>query len=121
MEGPNRNAKTGEEAAIADEIELAVVLGTFEARTGREAEVAAVLAKYVVLTRRQDGCRNVDLVASALHRGRLVIVEKWLSPDAARGHLDADETVEMATTLKDLLAKAPEIDLLDAISAHDLE
>ena len=118
---PKPERQTGEEAAIADEIELAVVLGTFEARTGREAEVAAVLAKYVVLTRHQDGCRNVDLVASALHRGRLVIVEKWLSPDAARGHLDADETVEMATTLKDLLAKAPEIDLLDAISAHDLE
>jgi quinol monooxygenase YgiN len=118
LEGPIRK-KRG--ALIVAEIELAVVLGTFDARTGREAEVAAALAKYVVLTRRRDGCRNVDLVASALHRGRVVVVEKWASPDAARAHLDAEETVEMAVTLKDLLARPPAIDLLDSISAHDLE
>jgi quinol monooxygenase YgiN len=106
---------------ISDEIELAVVLGTFEPRSGREAEVAAVLAKYVVLTRRRDDCRNVDLVASALQTGRLVVIEKWESPAAARAHLDAGETVEMATALNGLLARAPAIDLLDSISAHDLE
>ncbi len=98
-----------------------MVVGTFEARTGREAELAAALAKYVVLTRRRGDCRNVDLVASALHPGRVVVLEKWSSPESARAHLDADETVEMATTLRDLLARPPDIDLLDSISAHDLE
>jgi quinol monooxygenase YgiN len=111
----------GPEAPIADEIELALVTGVFEARTGREAELAATLAKYVVLTRRRPECRNVDLVASVLQTGRLVIIEKWASPDAARAHLDAEETVEMAREATDLLSRAPDLDLLESVSAHDLE
>jgi quinol monooxygenase YgiN len=106
---------------MPDEVELAMVTGVFDARTGRESELAAALAKYVVLTRNRDGCRNVDLVASTLHPGRLTVVEKWISPDAARSHLDAAETVEMASTVLDLLARPPDLDLLEAISAQDLE
>jgi quinol monooxygenase YgiN len=105
----------------SDEVDLAVVVGAFEARTGREAELAATLAKYVVLTRRRPDCRNVDLVASVLHQGRLVVIEKWSSPDAARSHLDAEETVEMAREATDVLARPPDLDLLESVSAHDLE
>ena len=50
------------------DLELAVVIGSFEARTGRQGDLAAVLAQYVVLTRRRPHCRNVDLVASAAVR-----------------------------------------------------
>lgn len=103
------------------EIEIAVVVGRFEGRTGREADLAAVLARYVVLTRRRTGCRNVDLVASASHPGRLVVIEKWESADLARTHLDAPETVEMAQAAVDLLAGPPDLELFDAISAYDLE
>jgi quinol monooxygenase YgiN len=106
---------------MADEVELAMVMGAFEARSGREADLAAALAKYVVLTRDRDDCRNVDLVASTLHPGRLVVVEKWVSPASARAHLDAAETVEMAEAARDLLARPPDLDLLEAISAQDLE
>jgi quinol monooxygenase YgiN len=106
---------------MADEVELAMVVGAFEARSGREADLAAALAKYVVLTRNRDDCRNVDLMASTLHTGRLVVVEKWVSPDAARAHLDAVETVEMAEAARNLLARPPDLDLLEAISAQDLE
>lgn len=106
---------------MTDEVELFMVLGVFDARTGREADVAAALATYVVLTRNRPDCRNVDLAASSLHPGRLVVVEKWVSPAAARAHLDAAETVDMATALRDLLARAPDLDLLEAISAQDLE
>jgi quinol monooxygenase YgiN len=104
-----------------DEIELAVVLGRFEARTGRETDLAAVLAAYVVLTRRQRGCRNVDLVSSAVQPGRLVVIEKWESAELARAHLDAPETVAMAEGAIDLLASPPDLDLYDAVSAYDLE
>ncbi|HEX6311286.1 MAG TPA: antibiotic biosynthesis monooxygenase [Acidimicrobiia bacterium] len=106
---------------MPDEVELAMVVGVFEARSGREAELAAALAKYVVLTRNRGDCRNVDLVASTVNPGRLVVVEKWVSPRAARAHLDAAETVEMARTARDLLARPPDLDLLEAISAQDLE
>jgi quinol monooxygenase YgiN len=105
---------------VAD-LELAVVIGSFEARTGRQGDLAAVLAKYVVLTRRRPHCRNVDLVASGSRPGRMVVIEKWESADDARAHLDAAETVEMATAARDVLAGPPDLDLFEAISAQDLE
>ena len=105
---------------MPDDVELAMVVGSFEARTGREAELAAALARYVVLSRRRPACRNVDLVASVVHAGRVVVVEKWASADAARGHLDDAETVAMAEAVRPLLTSPPELDLLDSISAHDL-
>jgi quinol monooxygenase YgiN len=105
---------------VAD-IDLAVVIGSFEARTGRQSDLAAVLAKYVVLTRRRPACRNVDLVASGSRPDRLVVIEKWESADDARAHLDAPETVEMAQAARGMLAGAPDLDLYESISAQDLE
>jgi quinol monooxygenase YgiN len=105
---------------VAD-LELAVIVGSFEARTGRQSELAAVLAKYVVLTRRQPRCRNVDLVASSSRPGRVVVIEKWESADDARAHLDAPETIEMAKAARDVLAGPPDLDLYESISAQDLE
>jgi quinol monooxygenase YgiN len=106
---------------VADEIELAVLVGRFEAVPGREEALAGVLAKYVVLTRHQPQCRNVDLVASVLHPGRYVVIEKWSTPDGPRAHLDHPETVEMAESARPLLAAAPDLDLCEAVSAQDLE
>jgi quinol monooxygenase YgiN len=106
---------------MSSEPELAVVVGRFQARTGKDEDLVGILARYTVLTRRQHGCRNVDLVASAAHRGQLVVIEKWESPELARAHLDAPETVDMARAAVDLLAGPPELDLYDAISAYDLE
>jgi len=102
------------------EVEVAVVLATFRARTGREPELAGVLARYVVVARRAEGCRNIDLLASTGEAGRIVVVEKWVTAEAARRHLDAPETTEMAAAAGPLLAAAPNLELLDAISAHDL-
>ncbi|MGH9026107.1 MAG: putative quinol monooxygenase [Acidimicrobiia bacterium] len=106
---------------MPDEIELAILVGRFEAAPGREEALAAVLAKYVVLTRRRDGCRNVDLVASVLHPGRYVVIEKWASPETPRNHLDHPETLEMAEAATPLLAGPPDLDLHDAVTAQDLE
>ena len=106
---------------MTEEIEIWVVAGSYQARTGREAELAGVLARYVVLTRRAAGCRNVDLVASAGTAGRFLVIEKWDDPDAQRTHLDAPVMVEMATAASPLLAGPPDLDLYQTISAQDLE
>ena len=92
----------------------------FDAASGNEEQLAAVLARYVVLSRGHDGCNNIDLCASVTQTGRFVIVEKWTSPDAQRAHFDSADMVAMATACDGLLARPPEIDLLEAISAHDL-
>ncbi len=106
---------------MTDDVEIWVVAGQYQARSGREPELGAVLAQYVVLTRGVGGCRNVDLVASASTPGKFLVIEKWDDADAQRAHLDDDVMVGMATAATPLLVSAPELDLYEAISAHDLE
>jgi quinol monooxygenase YgiN len=100
------------------DVEIVVVTMRFAARDA--GALLAVLSKYIVLTRMQPGCRNVDLCASVTTAGRYVIIQKWESADAQRAHFDSDVMVEMARSCVDLLAGPPDIDLLDGISAHDL-
>jgi len=103
------------------DVELTIVAGTFVARSGKEAELAAVLARYLVLTRMVTGCRNVDLMSSTSEPGRYLMVEKWDDPQAQSEHLNGEIMVTMATEATNLLAGPPDLDLYDAISAHDLE
>jgi quinol monooxygenase YgiN len=103
---------------MADEIELTVVTLTFEA--AEPDRFLAVLSKYVVLSRQQPGCRNIDLCGSVTTAGRFLIVEKWESPEAQRAHFDSKEMVEMAKACEGLLTKKPDIDLYEGLSAHDL-
>ena len=105
---------------MASDLEVAVMTAVFRARPDREGELAAVLARYVVLTRRAPACRNVDLLASATESGRFLVIEKWDSAPDARAHLDTQLMTDMAQAAVPLLADKPEIDLLDTISAHDL-
>ncbi len=106
---------------MAADVEMAVLTAAFNARPDHEGELAAVLARYVVLTRGEDGCRNVDLLTSATQSGQFLVIEKWDSVEAARAHLDTALMIEMAAAAVPLLAEKPKIDLLDPISAQDLE
>jgi quinol monooxygenase YgiN len=103
---------------MADEIELTIVTMTFD--TSDPERLASILSKYVVLSRQQHGCRNIDLCASVLNPGRFVIIEKWESPAAQRAHFDSQEMVEMAKSCEGIVTQKPEIDLLESVSAHDL-
>ena len=103
---------------MTDDIELTIVTMRFDASD--PVALGGVLAKYVVLTRMHDGCRNVDLCASVTHPARYLIVQKWDSPAAQRAHFDHPVMVEMARSCQGLLAAPPEIDLWDGASAHDL-
>jgi quinol monooxygenase YgiN len=104
-----------------DDVELTVVAGTFRARSGKEGELAAVLARYVVLTRSVAGCRNVDLVVSASEPGRYLVIEKWDDAAAQQEHPNGEIMVTMATDATNLLAGPPDLHLYDAVSAYDLE
>ena len=107
----------GHDRADGD-VELAIVTMRFDAAD--PAALLAVLSKYVVLTRMQPGCRNVDLCASVTHPGRYLIVQKWDSVAAQRTHFDGDVMVEMARSCAGILSGPPDIDLWDGPSAHDL-
>ena len=103
---------------MSDDVELTIVTMTFD--TADDATLLAILSKYVVLTRMQDGCRNVDLCSSVTRPGRYLIVQKWDSPEHQRAHFDSDLMVEMATACSGILAGPPDIALWDGASAHDL-
>jgi quinol monooxygenase YgiN len=100
------------------EVELTMVTMAFDASD--PAALQAVLARYVVVSRGHEGCRNIDLALSATRPERFVIVQKWATPEAQRRHFDSDAMVEMAEACRGLLTAPPEIDLLEPISAHDL-
>lgn len=101
-----------------DEIELAIV--TMSMETIDLGALLGVLAKYVVLSRMQAGCRNIDLCRSITSPNRVTILMKWESLAAQRTHFDSPEMVEMAEAAKPLLTGPPAIDLLEGLSAHDL-
>jgi len=103
---------------MAEDLELTMVTMVFD--SSNVEALQSVLAKYVVLSRGHPGCRNIDLCASATTPGRFVIVQKWESPEAQQTHFDSAQMVEMATACTGLLTHPPTIDLLEAISAHDL-
>ena len=104
--------------ASGGEVELTIVTMRFDASDA--GAIAAILSKYVVTTRGQAGCRNVDLCASVTRPGRFVVIEKWQSPVHQQTHFDSAPMIDMARSCTGLLASAPEIDLLEGISAHDL-
>jgi quinol monooxygenase YgiN len=103
---------------VSDDIELAIV--TLRLDAADAGAMMAVLSKYVVLTRMQPGCRNVDLCASVTQPGRYLVIEKWDSAQAQRAHFDSAVMVEMARSCAGLLVAPPDIDLWDGPSAHDL-
>ena len=104
--------------ADSNDVELAIVTMRFDAAD--PGALLAVLSKYVVLTRMQPGCRNIDLCSSVTHPGRYLLIQKWESGEAQRAHFDSAEMVEMARSCTGLLAGPPDIDLWDGPSAHDL-
>jgi len=103
---------------MPDEIDLAIVTMRFDATDG--GTLLAVLSKYVVLSRMQPGCRNIDLCASVTRPGRFLLIQKWDSPAAQRTHFDSDVMIEMARACEGILMSPPDIDMWDGPSAHDL-
>jgi quinol monooxygenase YgiN len=104
---------------MSDEPEIVLVTMRFDAAD--PAALQAILAKYVVLSRGHDGCRNIDLCLSATQPTEFVVIQKWESPAAQQAHFDSPAMVEMAQACTGLLTRPPTIDLLDPISAHDLQ
>jgi quinol monooxygenase YgiN len=48
------------------------------------------------------------------------VIQKWDSDEMQRQHFDSPLMVEMATSCVGILAAAPEIDMWEGTSAHDL-
>lgn len=111
---------SGAAKAEVEDFDLVVVAGMFSAKPGKEEPLAYALARYVVLSRMEDGCRNIDLVSSVTVPGLLMVWEKWESHDDREAHFRGEAATEMADAVRDLVREPPQFDIFDAISAHDL-
>ena len=103
---------------MPDDVDLVLVTMVFDAAD--PDRLLSVLSNYVVMSRGHSGCRNIDLAASATHPARFVLVEKWETPADQQRHFDSDDMIAMARSCEGLLTGPPVIDLLEPISAHDL-
>ena len=83
-------------------------------------DLMAHLVRYVVVSRSEPGCRNIDLCASVTSRGRVVVIEKWATPGAQQAHADGPSLMALATAARQMGAARPTFDLLEGLSAHDL-
>lgn len=116
------NDSTQPPAVPATEPDLLLASLAFEAVDGDAAAeaLARALATYAVLARGEAGCRNVDLCAAAGRPGRFVVIEKWASAEDHGRHLEGPVMAGLARDCRGVLARAPEVELLAPISAHDL-
>jgi len=78
------------------------VVATFEAKTGKEAELKAALTKLVAPTRQEAGCLNYDLHQLLDNPKKFLFHENWTS----KAHLDAHL---QSTHIKALLPRVPEL------------
>ena len=107
--------------SMTEEPEIEPVMVTMRFETEQTEQLLAVLSKYVVLARMDTAARNIDLVASMTRPGRFTIIEKWETEAAQLNHFDSAVMVEMASACTGLLTNAPDIDLHEAVSMHDLD
>ncbi len=86
-----------------------VVVGSFVAKPGKEAEAQDAFEALVDPTHRESGC-----ILYALHRGvddprRLVFVERWASREELDAHLQSDHVKGVLTKVEELFGDDADI------------
>ena len=86
-----------------------VVVGSFTAQPGREAEALAAFEALVQPTHDEAGC-----ILYALHRGtddprRLAFVERWASREQLDAHLRSEHVQQALTRVEELFGDSADI------------
>ena len=91
-----------------------VVVGSFTARPGQEAQALEAFQEIVAPTHQEDGC-----ILYALHQGaddprRLAFVERWSSPEQLQAHLDSPHVQAVLARADDLFSDGGDIVVYEA-------
>ena len=86
-----------------------VVVGSFKAEPGKEAEAFEAFQALVEPTHAEDGC-----ILYALHQGsddpsRLAFVERWESSEHLDAHMATEHLRALTARMPELLSEAPDI------------
>lgn len=96
-----------------------VVVGSFVAQPGKEAEAAEAFKALVGPTHREEGC-----ILYALHRGvddprRLAFVERWASRETLDAHLASPHVKEVLTRAEELFGDSADIVVYEPVPAGE--
>lgn len=92
-----------------------VVVGSFTAQPGKEAEAEEAFRALLEPTHREDGC-----ILYALHRGaddpqRLAFVERWASREALDAHLASPHTQAVLARATQLFSDGGDIVIYEPV------
>jgi quinol monooxygenase YgiN len=98
-----------------------VVVGSFTAEPGREAEALEALTELIVPTHGEDGC-----ILYALHQGqddprRLAFVERWSSKEALEAHLETDHVQAVLGRAPELFGESGDIVIYEAMPGGEAQ
>ncbi len=96
-----------------------VVVGSFTAEPGREAEALEALKALVEPTHGEDGC-----ILYALHQGhddprRLAFVERWTSKEELEAHLASPHVQEVLAKAPELFGESGDIVIYEAVAGGE--
>jgi len=96
-----------------------VVVGSFKAEPGKEAEALQAFKDLVGPTHAEDGC-----IVYALHQGaddpsQLAFIERWASREALNAHLQAPHVAAILARAPELFGESGTITVYDAVPAGD--
>ena len=96
-----------------------VVVGSFTAEPGKEAEALEAMQALVEPTHREEGC-----ILYALHRGtddprRITFVERWASREQLDAHLSTPHVQGMLARAEELFGDSADIVVYEPVPAGE--
>ncbi|MEN6437247.1 MAG: putative quinol monooxygenase [Syntrophobacter sp.] len=92
------------------------VVARFTAKTGMEEEMKKELLKLIAPSRSDDGCVNYDLHQGIENPAVFIFHENWQTREHLSRHSVMPHLQAFRAKVKDMLAEAPEVTLLEMIS-----
>lgn len=98
-----------------------VVVATLVAKPGQEDRVAKTMTDLAPSVHAEPGCLLYALHKKSGTTGEFVMIEKWSSPESFDVHMRSATMREVLGILRDALASAPTMGVLEAVPAGSPE
>lgn len=92
------------------------VVATFEARSGKEAELKQALLGLIAPTRKEAGCINYDLHISPDNPAKFLFHENWTSKELLDAHLKSPHISALLPRVDELCVAFPEIKIWEKVA-----
>jgi quinol monooxygenase YgiN len=93
-----------------------IVVATFQAKPGKEAELKKALISLVAPTHKEAGCINYDLHISPEDAGKFLFHESWTTKAHLDAHLANTHIQELLPRVDELCVAMPEIKIWEKIA-----